>query len=44
MLPLTSPGEIKPGHEEVKWVHGRKRIPSHNLGLKSIPKKTVIID
>ena len=44
MPPQTSPGEIKPGHGEAKKVHGRKRIPSHILGLRSIPKKTVTMD
>jgi len=42
--PADKPRETKPGHEEVKRVHGRKRIPRHILGLKSIPKKTVTMD
>jgi hypothetical protein len=44
MLPQASSVETKPENKKAKKVHGRKRIPSHILGLKSIPKKTVIMD
>jgi hypothetical protein len=39
-----SPVETRQKHEGGKRVHGRKRIPSHILGLKPIPKKTAIMD
>jgi len=40
MPQLISPVEIRQEHEEVKKEPGQKRIPSHILDLRFIPKKT----